>query len=96
MPISQTLHYRIQLLIIDIVVLFCLVQLLAEESDRKIFFAQHTTYAYAGGVTSHLKYLQEIKKAKDWGSSQLLLDLLEGSSSSSSPFELPFLKAFSN
>jgi len=72
--ISQTLHYHIQLPIIDIVELFCLIQLLAEESDMMIFLAQHTTYAYAGGITSHLKYLLEIRKAKDWDSSQLFLD----------------------
>ena len=36
------------------------------------------------------------KEAKGWGSSQLLLDFLEGFSSSSSPFELFFLKAFNN
>jgi len=61
-----------------------------------ILLAQHTTYAYAVGITSHLKYLREIRKAKDGCSSQLLLDFLEGSSSSSSPFELSFLKAFND
>ena len=68
-PIPQALHYIIQLRIIDIVPLFCLVQFLAEESDGMILFAQHTTYAYVGGVTNHLKYLREIRKDKGWGSS---------------------------
>jgi len=68
-PISQALHYNIQLPIIDTVTLFYLVQFLVEESDGMILLAQHTTYAYAGGVTSHLKYLREIGKAKDWDSS---------------------------
>jgi len=63
-PISHVVHYNIQLPIIDIVALLYLVEFLAEERDRMILLAQHTTYAYAGGVTSPLKYFREIKKGR--------------------------------
>ena len=94
--ISQALHYSIQLHIIEIVALFYHIQFLVEESNGMILLAQRTAYAYAEKVTSHLKYLREIRKVKNWGSSQLVLDFLESSSSSFSPFELLFFKAFSN
>ena len=64
MSISQALHYNIQFPVI-IVALFGFVQFLVEEGCGMILLAQHTGYAYIGGVARHLKYFREIMEAND-------------------------------
>jgi len=68
----QTLHYRIKLLIIDIIVLFSHIQLLTKESNMMTLLAQHTTYTYTQCITNYLRYFREMRKAKDLATSQFL------------------------
>ena len=93
---TQTLHYRIKLSIVDIVALFSCIQLIAKESDITTFLAQHSTYTYTRCIIGYPKYFREIKMAKDRDNSQFLFNFLESLSSRFSLFELFFLKTLSD
>lgn len=56
----------------------------------KTFLDQFAIDAYARQVTSYLEYFREIRRAKDRGYCQLLLDFLELFISSFSSNELSF------
>lgn len=73
--------------------MFCLIQLLAKESDRIIFLAQYTIY-----LTRHILSKIPLKNQKDenQGNSQLPFNFLQSLRKKFSPLELHFLKTINN
>lgn len=69
---NAKLHYYVKLPNVDIVALFCFIQIHIGESDKTTLLVQHTTYTYAWHITCYCKDLKKIRKAKDQGNIQLL------------------------
>jgi len=95
-PITQSLNYRIELLIVDGIPLSSIIQFFTKIDNMVLFLTQHSTYSNAQDVTSDLENFQKIWKTHNRSFRHPLLEFPERLDYNVSPFEFPLFQIVSN